>query len=77
MSSGFLFKTSDAGQSWNQVLRLRLAKDWTYLPINIIDSRHAWSEMVFTPSVSIPDTGLAITPDGGENWLSVNVPVNQ
>ena len=76
MNSGFLFKTSDAGQSWGEVHGPPLIRNWNYLPLNVIDSKHAWSEMVFTLSVSIPDTSLAMTSDGGATWQNVNVPVN-
>jgi len=70
MRAGDLFKTSDAGQSWQHVA-LQL-DGWQYLP-RILDARHAWAKLESTgPTVS--GSALALTSDGGVHWTYVSVP---
>jgi photosystem II stability/assembly factor-like uncharacterized protein len=69
---GYLFKTSDAGQTWQRVDLKPLLGDWNYQPSHVIDSMHAWSMMISTGHST--DTALAMTSDGGVTWTAVNVP---
>ena len=45
---GYLFKTSDGGQTWRPVGVKPLLGDWNYQPAHVIDSMHAWSQMIST-----------------------------
>jgi photosystem II stability/assembly factor-like uncharacterized protein len=72
MRYGFLFKTSDAGQTWQNVRVMLLLEDWHYEPPHVIDSTHAWSQMISTGHSMV--TALAMTSDGGVHWNPVNVP---
>ena len=69
---GYLFKTSDGGQTWRPVGVKPLLGDWNYQPAHVIDSMHAWSQMISTAHST--DSALAMTSDGGVTWTSVNVP---
>jgi photosystem II stability/assembly factor-like uncharacterized protein len=73
MRYGTLFKSSDAGQSWKEVVQQ--LDEWDYIP-QAIDAKHAWALMtvVFPSSNPRQGTGLAITSDGGAHWTSVKVP---
>ena len=75
MRYGTLFKTSDSGQTWKQVVQVM--DEWDYSP-GIIDSRHAWAQLRATIQAhgqsSPQGTGLATTADGGLHWTFVNVP---
>ena len=70
MRLGDLFKTGDAGQSWQHVA-IQL-DGWLYLP-GILDARHAWARL---ESAGPPTSGsaLAMTSDGGVHWTYVSVP---
>ena len=74
MHFGVLFKSSDAGMSWQQI-SLQL-DDWDYVP-QVIDAKHAWAQMVgVVPGLAAsPGTGLAVTADGGVHWTPVHVPI--
>ena len=69
---GYLFKTSDGGQAWRPVGVKPLLGDWNYQPAHVIDSMHAWSQMISTAHST--DSALAMTSDGGVTWTSVDVP---
>ncbi len=69
---GYLFKTSDGGQTWQRVGVKPLLGDWNYQPAHVIDSMHAWSQMISTAHST--DSALAMTSDGGVTWTSVDVP---
>lgn len=45
--------------------------DWNYLP-KIIDSTHAYAQLIANNGTH--GTGLAMTSDGGTNWIPVAVP---
>jgi len=70
MRLGDLFKTSDAGQSWQHVA-IQL-DGWLYLP-GILDARHAWAKL---ESSGPPTSGssFAMTSDGGVHWTYLSVP---
>lgn len=70
MRLGDLFKTSDAGQSWQHVA-LQL-DGWMYFP-EVLDPGHAWAKL---ESSGPPTSGssLALTSDGGVHWTYVSVP---
>ena len=69
---GLVFTTSDAGQTWHKVNVMPLLEDWNYQTSQVIDSRHAWSEMISMGNSMV--TALAMTSDGGVHWTPVNVP---
>lgn len=73
MRFGVLYRTSDTGRSWTQVLAAGQLDGWTYLPLHAIDSSHAWSVMIAGPQGG--GTALAMSSDGGASWHTVNVPV--
>lgn len=70
---GLIYKTSDAGQSW-QGLHTTFPDGldaWSLNNAHLIDSRHAW--LVITS----PRTGrsaLMMSSDGGAHWSLVNLP---
>jgi photosystem II stability/assembly factor-like uncharacterized protein len=70
----FLFKTSDAGRTWQSVHAVvpDYLGDWQFDAAQVIDSRHAWLTMR-SQSIKRP-TGLAMSADGGASWNSVDVP---
>jgi photosystem II stability/assembly factor-like uncharacterized protein len=74
MRFGTLFKSSDAGQTWEQV-SLQL-DDWDYV-LQVIDAKYAWAQLTATFPRSTPaqGTGLSTTADGGLHWKAVNVPI--
>ncbi|HEV2029448.1 MAG TPA: hypothetical protein VGS16_13100 [Candidatus Dormibacteraeota bacterium] len=71
MRFGSLWKTSDAGQSWNMVSQQ--TDDWDYRP-QVVDSKHAWALLVSSPGTLVPGAGLAMTADGGLHWKQVDAP---
>lgn len=71
MRFGTLWKSSDAGQTWKHVGQQ--IDDWDYRP-HVIDAKHAWAELIGSPSTRVPVTGLAMTADAGLHWTDVNVP---
>ena len=62
-----LFKSSDAGQTWNQVSD-QLSSSYGYIP-HVLDSKHAWALVLYPAG-----TGLTLTTDGGLHWTRANVP---
>lgn len=73
MPFGNLYRSSDAGQTWQHIV-LRL-DEWNY-HVGIIDSRHAWA-LLDTRGVTRPPvaaSALALTSDGGLSWRYANVP---
>ena len=70
-NANILSKTSDAGQTWQQVRTVDpdVSGDWTFQPAQVIDARHAWLIMS-TPLAR----GLAMSSDGGMHWTPVTVP---
>ena len=73
MRFGFLFKTSDAGQTWNEVHVPPLLENWGYRPGQVIDATHVWARLI---SNLRPPTGtaLAMSSDAGVTWKPANVP---
>jgi photosystem II stability/assembly factor-like uncharacterized protein len=61
-----LSKSTDAGQTWNQVNSV--LPDWQFVP-HVLDSKHAWPELTV-----VGGYGLALTNDGGLQWTRGNVP---
>lgn len=61
-----LFKSADAGQTWTEATNA--LPDWQYAP-NIVDSNHAWAQIVV-----VGGYGLAATGDGGLHWTRSRVP---
>lgn len=74
MPFGNLYKTSDAGKTWQHVI-LQL-DSWKYY-VGVIDSSHAWALLDAEALTGQPTgtTGLALTSDGGRSWKYANVPV--
>jgi photosystem II stability/assembly factor-like uncharacterized protein len=70
--SGFLYKTSDAGATWNETKVGPLLDNWNYSPAHVIDAEHAWSSMTFIAKEGV--SALSMTTDGGASWNPVNVP---
>jgi photosystem II stability/assembly factor-like uncharacterized protein len=70
MPAGTLWKSSDAGRSWQKVSQQ--VDDWKYQP-QTIDAKHAWA-VLYPTSAKAPGTGLAMTSDGGLHWTQVNTP---
>jgi hypothetical protein len=72
MTGGALWKSADAGQTWTYY-GLQV-DDWgEYLP-HVIDSNHAWAQLVHNGPNESRLSGLSITADGGIHWTQVNVP---
>jgi hypothetical protein len=69
-----LSKSSDAGQTWNQVTNA--LPDWLFRPdLYVLDAKHAWVTMSVPASSSAPGgNGLAYTDDGGLHWMRTRVP---
>jgi photosystem II stability/assembly factor-like uncharacterized protein len=70
MRFGVLWKSADAGHSWNLVSHQ--VDGWDYVP-HVVDADHAWAE-VFGPPPGHSGAGLAVTSDGGLHWQQVNAP---
>jgi photosystem II stability/assembly factor-like uncharacterized protein len=70
MRDVFLFKSSDAGKTWNERPISSQPQDWRYFP-RVLDANHAWAQLMGGREY---ETSLAVTSDGGANWISVNVP---
>ena len=70
MDQGDLYKTFDAGRTWQHVA-VQL-DGWRYIP-QVLDSKHAWARL---ESSGPPNSGssLAATSDGGIHWTYVSVP---
>lgn len=70
MDQGDLYKTFDAGRTWQHVA-VQL-DGWRYIP-QVLDSKHAWATL---ESSGPPNSGssLAATSDGGIHWTYVSVP---
>lgn len=66
MNGSFLFKSSDAGQTWTIVTDALPV--WLYIP-HVLDSRHAWALLSVMEGY-----GLAFTDDGGVHWTPAHVP---
>jgi hypothetical protein len=62
-----LFKSTNAGKSWNQVAMI--AADWQFSAPEVLDSAHGWASMFVRGGY-----GLALTNDGGLHWNLANVP---
>ncbi|HSP09334.1 MAG TPA: hypothetical protein VLU92_07035 [Candidatus Dormibacteraeota bacterium] len=74
MRFGTLFKTSDSGRTWKQVVLVM--DEWDYTP-GIIDAKHAWAALRADQGPGQPSphgTGLATTADGGLHWTYVTPP---
>ena len=69
MQSGFLYKTSDSGQSWKELQAARLQESWSYSP-QVIDANDAWAQL----TDALNENALALSSDGGVSWTAVNVP---
>jgi photosystem II stability/assembly factor-like uncharacterized protein len=67
IDGSLLYKSSDAGQTWNQVSK-QIDPGYGYIP-HVLDSMNAWAQ-VLEPSGS----GLALTADGGLHWTRASVP---
>jgi photosystem II stability/assembly factor-like uncharacterized protein len=69
IDSGTLYKSPDAGQTWNAVSsNLENGSFWVYQP-HVLNSKHAWAR------ISIGErSGLTMTSDGGLHWTRQNVP---
>jgi photosystem II stability/assembly factor-like uncharacterized protein len=65
-----LYKTSDAGQSWDWVSD-RL--DEAVYEIGVVDAKHGWAKLN-SLNPRRPGNGLALTSDGGIRWTYANVP---
>lgn len=66
MNGSFLFKSSDAGQTWTTAADALPV--WQYIP-HVLDSKHAWALLSVAGGY-----GLALTDDGGLHWTRANVP---
>jgi photosystem II stability/assembly factor-like uncharacterized protein len=62
-----LFKSTNAGQSWNPVATI--PADWQFSAPGVLDSAHGWASMFVRGGY-----GLALTTDGGLHWNLANVP---
>jgi len=66
-SKNTLFKSTNAGQSWNPVATI--PAQWQFTAPGVVDSMHGWAA-VFV----VGGFGLALTNDGGVHWTLANVP---
>ena len=65
-----LYKTSDAGKSWQ---RVSFQLDDLVYTLGVVDGRNAWARL----DSQVPTRrgyGLALTKDGGVHWTYANVP---
>lgn len=69
---GFLYRTSNAGQSWTRVAVQPLPEGWNIGPAHVIDETHAWWTMVATNDSR--DNALMMTSNGGRDWRAVDMP---
>ena len=74
MGSTSLYKSSDGGQTWTEVIST--LPDWMYRPnLYILDPEHAWVSVSVPASLTAPGgNGLAFTDDGGLHWTRAQVP---
>ncbi len=72
LRAGFVYKTADAGMTWERIEVEGLPDDWRYLEARAIDAKHGWWAMLGTARSM--DSALAMTSDGGRHWKTVNVP---
>ena len=78
MHSGILYKSADAGLTWNQAF---IALDSYDYQLQVIDQNHAWAQLTSVlpgppgpGNVAVVDSGLAMTSDGGVSWTYVHTP---
>ncbi len=71
MRFGFLYKSSDSGDSWRAAHVAPQLDGWDYQPVHVIDDQHAWCVMTGTARMA---SALSMTSDGGATWVPVAVP---
>jgi photosystem II stability/assembly factor-like uncharacterized protein len=67
---GTVWKSSDAGQSWNSVYQQ--LDNWVFQP-QFINATHGWADL-FMGRAEGEASGLAVTSDGGVHWTQVDAP---
>jgi photosystem II stability/assembly factor-like uncharacterized protein len=75
IGSGSLFKSSDAGQTWQQVSS-KATPSGTFA-LHIVDSQHAWAQnsMFLTQQAGgFQMSAVVVTSDGGLSWTRVQPP---
>ncbi len=71
--SGSVYTTDDSGRSWLYLHDLAfVSSSWTSVSAGAIDQGHAW--WALTSAANSEVSSLAMTSDGGENWVMVNAP---
>jgi photosystem II stability/assembly factor-like uncharacterized protein len=70
---GSIYRTNDAGASWQEVQPSGMPKDWSLESARAVDGTHAWAVLV--SGVSSEKHSLAMTADGGSHWQLVTMPL--
>jgi photosystem II stability/assembly factor-like uncharacterized protein len=74
LGAGSLFKTSDAGQTWQQVNSMAPSGQSV---LHVVDAQHAWAQLttfVQTNDGVIHLSAVVVTNDGGLSWSRVPQP---
>lgn len=71
--SGSIYRTDDAGSSWQYIKASGLPDGWNFAGARAIDGRHAWWTLISSASSVL--TALALTFDGGSHWSVVSIPM--
>lgn len=71
--SGSIYRTNNAGSSWQYIKAAGLPDGWNFAGARAIDGRHAWWTLISSAKSVL--TALAITFDGGSHWSVVSVPL--
>lgn len=75
LGSGSLFKSSDAGQTWQLVASTLPAPPEGRLVLRVFDAQHAWVQASLYVDRNVQTSAAAITNDGGLSWTKVPPPM--
>jgi photosystem II stability/assembly factor-like uncharacterized protein len=75
LGDGLLFKSSDAGQTWDPIGTTMPRQSG--MVMHIFDAQHAWAQGsigLYTFAGAFPLSSVVVTSDGGANWTRVLPP---